>query len=187
MEIKRIDLRDRDLVRALVVESWETIFPDIGYIDSPLELSDGVLCDIIGVDEEKRLVLCFILLPKDDHGLIEIIKSFDWIKQNIRVIKRVYPQSHFETSIPSLIIISHEFSDEFLKVASYLNLPEISLYRYLCLEVDGSKGIVLDRMADYHNERDVQSVGQGITQTEDLCLKCLGITREEERDLLSGY
>ncbi len=191
MEIKRVDIRDRDLVRALVVESWETIFPDIEYIDSPFEIPDGSSCDIMGVDEEKRLVSCFISLSKDAQGLIEIINPFDWIKQNIKLIKRVYSQSHFETGlIPSLIIITPGFSNGFLRTASYLNLPEILLYRYICLEVDGSKGIVIDRVIDrvagYHKERDVQPKKQEIVNTEGLCLECLGITREEERDLLSG-
>ncbi len=186
MEIKRIDIRDRDVVRALVVESWETILPDIEYIDSPFEISDSSLCDIIGV-EDGRLVSCFISLSKDAQGLIGIINSFDWIKQNIKIIKRVYPQFHFETgSIPSLTIISPGFSNEFLKAVSYINLPEISLYRYMCLEVDNGKGIVLDRVAGYRKGMDVQPRGQKIANTGGLCLECLGITREEEKDLLSG-
>ena len=186
MKLKHIKVSDRDIVRDLIIESWETIYPNISLIDNSVIKDDNIVCDLIGTcKDSNKPVYGFIETTDHNASLSNIVSSFNWIKENQYLLNKAYSDSSLEiNNLPLFLVIVPGFSPNFLTSLTYLNVPGIHLYQFFCMEVNGEKGIMLEEIklpdkktSSMNNEEQRNSF--------NVCLECLGLTSEEEKDLLS--
>ncbi len=186
MKLKHIKVSDRDIVRDLIIESWETIYPNISLIDHSVIKDDNIICDLVGTckDSNKR-VYGFIEATDHNASFSNIVSSFNWIKENHYLLNKAYSKSSTEMDTsPLFFVIVSGFSPDFLTSLTYLNIPEIHLYHFFCMEVHGEKGIILEEI-QLPDKKVLAMTNEDQKKSFNLCLECLGLTGEEEKALLS--
>ncbi len=193
LKLKKLDIDDKPIIKQMISEaltdSWAGEFNNYSFTNICLERSGEAVCDLVGIDDKKRLILVFIDTSNTEQTLSKLITSFDWVKENQKLIGMAY--SEFSVNIdlgPHIIIFSNAFSVEFIKALSYLEIPKISAYKYICIETEGKDGMILEKI-DLPVKKTLYQKDNAIKNENkrQTCLKCFGLTREEEKDILSLY
>ena len=186
LELKHIKINDRDIVRDLIIESWNTIYPNISLIDNSLFKGDSIICDLVGARKESnKLVYGFLEVKDHNTSLINLTNGFNWIKENQYLLNKAYSKSSLDAS-PSteIMVIASDFSPGFLTSLTYLAIPEVHLYQFFCMEVNGERGVILEQIKP--PEKKISPMNnEDQSKSFNVCLECLGLTEEEEKDLLS--
>jgi hypothetical protein len=186
IEIKHIAINDRNKVRALFVESWDTLFPGISLIDNSLVKGEDIVCDIVGSSKDSHnLIFGLIVTKVRNASLMNLINTFNWIDENRYLLNRAYVTSSSPSTSPlDFMVIGDDFSDNFLTSLTSLDLPPISLYKFLCMEVNNEQGIIVEEIR-YQGIKTTRLNREEQRKSFNVCLECLGLTHEEEKDLLS--
>lgn len=186
MKLKHIKISDRNIVRDLIIESWETIYPDFSLIDTSVIKDDNIVCDLVGTcKDSNKPVYGFIEATDHNASLMNIVSSFNWIKENQYLLSKAYSESSSEINhSPLFLVIVSGFSPDFLTSLTYLNVPGIHLYQFFCMDVNGEKGIMLEEI-QLPDKKTSSMNHEEQRHSFNVCLECLGLTSEEEKDLLS--
>lgn len=186
LKLKHIKISDRNIVRDLIIESWGTIYPDISLIDTSVIKDDSIVCDLVGTcKDSNKLVYGFIETTGHNASLMNIVSSFNWIKENQYLLSKAYSESSSEiNNSPLFLVIVPGFSPDFLTSLTYLNVSGIHLYQFFCIEVNSEKGIMLEEIK-LPDKKTSSMNHEEQKKSFNVCLECLGLTSEEEKDLLS--
>ena len=186
LELKHIKINDRDIVRGLIIESWNTIYPNISLIDNSLFKGNDIICDLVGASKDSnKLVYGFVEVTGHSTSLINLANGFKWTNENQYLLNKAYSKSSLHAS-PSteIMVIASDFSPGFLTALTYLAIPAVHLYQFFCMEVNGERGIILEQIK--LPDKKISTMGnEDQRKSFNVCLECLGLTKEEEKDLLS--
>jgi hypothetical protein len=186
LKLKHIKINDRDIVRDLIIESWNTIYPNISLIDNSLFKGDNIICDLVGIRKDSnQLVYGFLEVTDHNTSLKNLTDGFNWINENQYLLNKAYSKSFFDDR-PSteIMVIASDFSPGFLTSLTYLAIPGVHLYQFFCMEVNGERGIILEQIKPPDKKISAMN-NEDQRKSFNVCLACLGLTEEEEKDLLS--
>jgi len=129
----------------LIVEDSENIEKGLRIVDRKIRMGERDFLDLLGVDSRKHLVIMKVKGREDGSMLMESLDCFDWVRNNIDTIRKMYPEHEIDCSqTPRVILIAPRFSYLFKRRVMFINLIKIDLFEYKYLEAKGERGLLFD-------------------------------------------
>lgn len=89
--------------------------------------------DLLAVDKGKNPLLITIGHINVEEGLIRCLTGYRWFKENISILKRVFPPQEITLQLPiKLILLAEQVIPEASKLAQDISKVPINIYRYTC-------------------------------------------------------
>lgn len=112
-------------------------------IDTFFKLSNGRQIDLLAIDKDNTLVIMELKVDVDNNQLVQSIAYYDWVLNNFDALKRIFPNTHFESVPPRIILIARDFTEDIILLAKYFKENiNITLYRYIAVKKDNEKVII---------------------------------------------
>lgn len=126
---------------------------NIGLLDGTLRLIGKNLgprnetpWELVGVRDDRRLVLIAVETRVTDRLLLKLLRNLDWAWENIETFVNIYASYGITADqMPSLMVIAPSYPPFFRKCLHYLTYRiEINLFTYSCLESEKGRGLFLE-------------------------------------------
>ena len=113
--------------------------------DVPCTPYDSV--DLVAVDREGRFTIVDFETEPDDRLLLRGMGHFDWVVQNMLIIRRMYAGRGIEFAAqPRVLLLAPDFSLRFRGIACQLERPRLECVRYHVMDVLGNLGLFVERL-----------------------------------------
>jgi hypothetical protein len=148
LAIRPVPLPDREELLALVEAGLGAL--EEGLTPVARRVPAGrVAVDLAALDARGRLVLCLLGPGSEPALLLAAVEAYAWCRENPALLPRLFPAAGLDPGLPPRVfLLAARFSDEVLRAARYLGEAAPALVECRCLEVDGTRGICLEPLAD---------------------------------------
>jgi len=138
---KKVELEKERELKNLVKQDPESIEPGLKIMADEFPVDNGSI-DLLGIDSGNILTIIELKINEDDSMLMQSIRYYDSVSQNIDKIAKLYPGEKVDTSEgPRIILIAPSFSGTLKKCAKYIDL-RLDLVEYDSLETDHKQGLI---------------------------------------------
>jgi hypothetical protein len=149
MVLKEAKIRDEAELESLLVRDPNQIEENFKIITQRRKTSELKRWAFLGVDAGGTVTLIELKVTSDEDQLRQALEYYDWlIEQGIDWMADAYKERLsgviFNEQMPQLFLIAPDFDDKLVKEAKYIRTDiKLRLFRYLALEVNGTKEIKL--------------------------------------------
>lgn len=139
--LKKIELESERELMSLIKSSPESVERGLKVLTDGFPAERGAI-DLLCVDSGKILTIAELKIWEDDSMLLQALRYYDIIVQNVYGIAKLYPKAEVdEKEEPRVILIAPSFSETLKKVTKYLDIA-LDLIEYDAVEVNGKKEII---------------------------------------------
>ena len=143
MENIKVSLRDEKELTQCIKNNPESVESGLKIIDTFFKLSNGREIDILAVDKDNNLVVMELKKDQDDTQLTQALDYYDWVLNNIDTLRRLFPNTKFESVPPRIVLVAKKYTDNIILLAKYLHENvDITLYRYIAIKQNEDKAII---------------------------------------------
>ncbi len=145
MSCRRLRIEDKAVLEDLVVKNAGLLGKGVRILARQLGTRSHGFLDLLGVDEEQRLVVIDLSLIEDNRLWIESLNHFQWADENRDNIRKMLLRHQIDSSFPPrIVLIAPGFSPELKAGVAYFDFTKVDLFTYQYLETNGEKGFFLD-------------------------------------------
>ena len=144
--LKKVESFSKDEVTDLIARNIKILDEHFELIGKSLGTRSGKWCDLVGIGNDKQLVIIAIEERYTDRMFCTILNRLDSVWENMESIAQLYPsygikKNHF----PRVVIIAPSYPNSFLKSLAYLTYRiRIDLFTYRCLESEKGRGFLVE-------------------------------------------
>ena len=138
---KKIEIEKERELKDLIKHSPGSVEQGLRVLIDEFPVESGAI-DLLCVDSGNVLTIVELKIHEDDSMLMQAIRYYDAVSQNIYRIAKMYPKVKIdEKEEPRIILIAPGFSGILKKCAKYLDI-KLDLVEYASLEVNNEKGLI---------------------------------------------
>ena len=154
-KIIKAEIKDKAELEKLFIKEISNIDERLEIIDKQTKLKRSGEIDLLAIDGRRRLVLIEISQDNEEFLLSKALDHFDWIISNEEIVTKMFLADKIDlTLVPRIIMLAARFSEAFKRRLLYLKPMQIYLYEYRCIETDGAKRLLLERVEIDSGERE---------------------------------
>ncbi|MBU0759951.1 MAG: PilZ domain-containing protein [Candidatus Omnitrophica bacterium] len=165
--ITRVELEDKEEMLLLVKKGIGTIEQGLRIIDEKINLKEGGMLDLLGLDSSGQLVIIKLTIEENESMLIEALKHYDWILRNVSLLGRIYREDIDFKQNPKIILIGPLFSEFFKRQISYIKPLKIEVFDYYCLSIDGQKALFFENKETKRESFNRQEWAEDLSFTDE--------------------
>ena len=145
--ILKVEIKDIAELEKLLIKEISNIDEKLEIIDKHTKLKGREEIDLLAIDGRRRLVLIEILKDSEEFLLSKALDHFDWIISNEEIVVKMFLAEKIDlTLVPRIIMLAARFSEAFKRRLLYLKPMQIDLYGYRCIETDGGKRLLFEKI-----------------------------------------
>ena len=154
MIVRKIDIKEKGELEPILVKNPEILEDDMKIVGHQITTPTGPL-DILAVDEEGVLAVIELKneVDEEENQLLQALRYYDWCLENRAWLAHAFNEKGIDPQKePRLILVAPDFSESLKRLAKYLSLDEVELYRYQAIELpNGEKTVVCNQV--FYEER----------------------------------
>lgn len=145
--LKEIEVENEKELEQLLVNEPNLLENGTKILKNQFPTPTGPL-DVLFLDPEKVVGIIEIKQGQDDSMLIQSLRYFDYVNENLEAIKNMFGNANIDTeSTPRIVLLAKSFSPALVTAVKNISEPSIELYTYNYYQLkDGSKELVLKSM-----------------------------------------
>jgi len=141
LNIEKIKLEKERELKSLIKENPEYVEKGLIVLADEFPVKGGAV-DLLCVDSGRVLTIIELKIYEEDLMIMQAIRYYDSIFQNINSIIKLYPDIEIdEKEDPRVILIAPTFSETLKKNVKYLSIT-LDLIEYEAIEVNKEKGLI---------------------------------------------
>lgn len=143
---KKVDLeREREFEEALASDP-SIVEGGLSVLLNRVRIEKGEL-DLLCIDKNNTLTLIDIELASSDTALLNALKYYDWVYENIEAVKQMLRDDRINTErTPRLIVFAPSFTEKVRRLVRHMRpVPELFEFSYLATN-KGDKGIHIKKV-----------------------------------------
>lgn len=142
--LKDIEVENERELEQLLINEPELLESGTKILKNQFPTPTGPL-DVLFLDPEKVIGIIEIKKDEDDGMLIQALRYFDYVNENLEAIKSMFEDADIDTErTPRIILLAKSFSSALVTAVKNISEPTIDLYTYNYYQLkDGSRELVL--------------------------------------------
>ena len=185
--LKRVELPEKDEVAQLIENNPNVLDGSLQLIGKNLGPRNEHPWDLVGVRQDKRLILIAIETRVTDKILLKLLGNLDWAWENVETFASIYASYGIDSGhMPCVMLVAPSYPFCFKKSLNYLTYRlELNLFTYSCLESEKGRGMLVEPVEKkaVHYEHNVKT-DAGIRIEGEGFSKNAKITTEEIMEFL---
>jgi hypothetical protein len=135
----------REQLTQLLMVNTAALEGGLRAIDADVPCGPGPPISLLAIDGLNQLVLIALDTSAGDGLLLRAVAHYDWLAQNIPILRRMYQGQviNFSTS-PRIFLVAPQFSPELVCAVRAIAAPLIHCVRYHTIAVTEGTGIFFD-------------------------------------------
>jgi hypothetical protein len=142
--LEEIDVENEKELEQLLIKEPRYLKYGIKILKNQFPTSTGPL-DILFLDDKKVAGIIEIKKDEDDGMLIQALRYFDYVNENLDAIKSMFKDADIDTEkTPRIVLLAKSFSPALITAVKNISEPSIELYTYFYFKLkDGSKELLI--------------------------------------------
>ena len=183
--LKKIEQFPKDEVTDLIASNITVLDENLELIGKSPGTRTGQWCDLMGIGQDRQLVLISVEERYTDRMFFTILNRLDVVWENMDNISHLYPAYGIERNhLPRVVIVAPSYPESFIKSLGYLTYRvRIDLFTYRCLESGEGRGLLVEPVETKVNYGDILKADSRILKPRGLATGTK-VTTEEIMEFL---
>ena len=183
--LKKVEPFSKNEITDLIAGNIKVLDENLELIGKHLGTRTGKWCDLVGIGNDKQLVIITVEERYTDRMFCAMLNRLDSVWENMESISQLYSsygikKDHF----PRVVIIAPSYPHSFLKSLTYLTYRiRIDLFTYRCLESVKGRGFLVEPVETRINYGHILKAESKLLKTQAL-VTGTKVTTEEIMEFL---
>jgi len=185
--LKKAEVPEKDEIAQLIENNPSLLDGTLQLIGKNLGPRNEPPWELVGVRQDKRLILIAIETRVTDKMLLKLLRNLDWAWENVEMFASIYASYGIDSDhLPCVMVVAPSYPLFFKKSLNYLTYRiELNLFTYSCLESEKGRGLLVEpdekKVVKYDHSVKTDA---GIRLTGEGFFKNAKITTEEIMEFL---
>ena len=183
--LRKVEPFPKNEVTDLIASNIKILDEHLELIGKSLGTRSGQWCDLVGIGNEKQLVVIAVEERYTDRMFCNILNRLDSVWENMDSISQLYPSYGIKPNhFPRVVILAPSYPHSFIKSLAYLTYRiRIDLFTYRCLESEKGRGFLVEPVETRVNYGHILKAESRVLKTQAL-VTGTKITTEEIMEFL---